>query len=315
MYRNYSRPNIGDRSYYCHMHGPSRSNNRNENAQSNLQYLLKNYCPQRINNCYPAAIRNRPSYEKSFVAHEKLQLYEGPKYGYIQSGRTSRTNINTFANSKTFEKSHMNIDVTEGKILHDLQYNSKLIYTKDISQRTRASTINPKLINTPKKYIIEGQIGKGAYAIVKSGIRNGDGKEVAIKIYEKYMMTDRQRKECINEEISVLKRLNHPHIMGFYDTFETSNQIFIVTELIKGQSLSSYVASNPGRKLCETEAFRIFAQIVDGIVYCHERNVVHRDIKMSNILLDNKQEEPQHLVMSKSARFQAVSVCNNIFHL
>ena len=111
--------------------------------------------------------------------------------------------------------------------------------------------------------------------------------KVALKIYEKFKISDGQRKASVNREISLLKRLNHPHIIKLYETIDTPKQLYLVMELAPGRSLRSYIRSKSSRKLLERDAFKVFRQIMSGIEYCHKMNVTHRDIKMENILIDD----------------------------
>ena len=138
-------------------------------------------------------------------------------------------------------------------------------------------------------YAINGQIGQGSYAIVKQGLNKKTNKRVAIKIYDKYKVADTQRKTSMMREISLLRRLNHPHIVRLYEVIENTRQIYLVTELVNGKSLRDYVRSKVNKRLSEKEAFKIFKQVLSGIEYCHKLNVTHRDIKMENILLDENQ--------------------------
>ena len=114
------------------------------------------------------------------------------------------------------------------------------------------------------------------------------GKKVAIKIYEKYKIADYQRKTCVNREIRIMRKLKHPNIVELYETIDTTRQLYLVMELIKGKSLYTYIHSKPGRKLDESECIRLFLQIASGIEYCHKNNIIHRDIKMENLLLDER---------------------------
>eukprot|EP00826_Nyctotherus_ovalis_P018819 TRINITY_DN15699_c0_g1_i3.p1 TRINITY_DN15699_c0_g1~~TRINITY_DN15699_c0_g1_i3.p1 ORF type:complete len:348 (+),score=73.43 TRINITY_DN15699_c0_g1_i3:68-1111(+) len=165
-------------------------------------------------------------------------------------------------------------------------------HTVNKDSKVSRSMLQPKhsLLNVGRlsNYNIGVQIGKGAYAIVKSGVHKATGKKVAIKVYEKSRIADVQRKSCVEREIKILQRLSHDNIVHLYETIDSSRQLFIIMELIKGRSLYSYVHSKKGSKLDERESMRIFSQIASGIDYCHKNNVTHRDIKMENMLLDEK---------------------------
>lgn len=158
-----------------------------------------------------------------------------------------------------------------------------------VNQAIQSSVITPSeqsKITKITDYTIGCQIGQGAYAVVKSGIHKSTGRKVAIKIYEKYKIADPQRKSCVSREIRVLKKLSHEHIVQLFETIDTSKQLFLVMEMVKGKSLYSYVHSKQNRKVEEQECMKLFGQIVSGIEYCHKNNVIHRDIKMENLLLD-----------------------------
>jgi len=139
--------------------------------------------------------------------------------------------------------------------------------------------------NTIADYNIMKQVGQGAYAIVKEAIHKITNNHVAIKVYDKLKLLDPQRKKSVNREIQILQKLSHPHIVKLYETIDSIKQLYLVMEFIKGKSLYSYLKSKDGRRLSENEARRIFKQVLEGIQYCHKRNVSHRDIKLENILM------------------------------
>ena len=90
---------------------------------------------------------------------------------------------------------------------------------------------------------------------------------------------------AIKSEISVLKSLHHKNIVRFYEEFKYKKHQYIVMEYIYGDNLRSYIKSQPKGRLCESLAKKIFIQLLNGIVYCHNKNISHRDIKMENILI------------------------------
>ena len=98
---------------------------------------------------------------------------------------------------------------------------------KSMIEPRRAETITTGKISN---YNIGIQIGKGAYAIVKSGVNKNSGQKVAIKVYDKSRIADPQRKTCVNREIRILQRLNHDNIVRLYDTIDTTRQLFLIME-------------------------------------------------------------------------------------
>ncbi|CAM1154839.1 PRKAA1 (predicted) [Pycnogonum litorale] len=85
-------------------------------------------------------------------------------------------------------------------------------------------------------------------------------------------------------EIRILKSLHHPHIIQLYRSITTPDLIIMLTEYASGGDLVEYV-SNHG-KLEEPEARRLFQQLMSAVDYCHRHMVVHRDLKLDNLLLD-----------------------------
>ncbi len=137
-------------------------------------------------------------------------------------------------------------------------------------------------------YSLGGQIGQGAYAVVRSGMHKASGRRVAVKVYEKYKLLSSQRKNCVSREIRLLKKLDHPNIVKLYETIDTPRELFLVMEFVRGNSMLSYVKSKSGKRLEEPECLRMYRQILAGICFCHKHNIVHRDIKMENMLVDEQ---------------------------
>ncbi|XP_037360615.1 serine/threonine-protein kinase SIK2 isoform X1 [Talpa occidentalis] len=133
-------------------------------------------------------------------------------------------------------------------------------------------------------YDIEGTLGKGNFAVVKLGRHRITKTEVAIKIIDKSQL-DAVNLEKIYREVQIMKLLDHPHIIKLYQVMETKSMLYLVTEYAKNGEIFDYLA-NHGR-LNECEARRKFWQILSAVDYCHERKVVHRDLKAENLLLDN----------------------------
>nr|KAF6439014.1 SIK family kinase 3 [Molossus molossus] len=81
-----------------------------------------------------------------------------------------------------------------------------------------------------------------------------------------------------------MKMLCHPHIIRLYQVMETERMIYLVTEYASGGEIFDHLVAH-GR-MAEKEARRKFKQIVAAVFFCHCRNIVHRDLKAENLLLD-----------------------------
>ncbi|KAM6933464.1 serine/threonine-protein kinase SIK2 isoform 2-T2 [Xenentodon cancila] len=132
-------------------------------------------------------------------------------------------------------------------------------------------------------YDIERTLGKGNFAVVKLARHRITKTEVAIKIIDKTQL-DAVNLEKIYREVKIMKMLDHPHIIKLYQVMETKNMLYLVTEYAKSGEIFDYLAKH-GR-LSELEARRKFWQILSAVEYCHNRNIVHRDLKAENLLLD-----------------------------
>ena len=90
------------------------------------------------------------------------------------------------------------------------------------------------------------------------------------------------------QEFNILRRTRHCNIVRLYESFETQQHIVFVMEVCGGGDLLTYVRRR--RKLKEDVARYLFHQIITGLTYCHTKNVLHRDIKLDNILLTSQGE-------------------------
>ncbi|XP_042566261.1 serine/threonine-protein kinase SIK2 [Clupea harengus] len=132
-------------------------------------------------------------------------------------------------------------------------------------------------------YDIERTLGKGNFAVVKLARHRITKTEVAIKIIDKTQL-DAVNLQKVYREVQIMKMLDHPHIIKLYQVMETKNMLYLVTEYAKNGEIFDYLA-NHGR-LSETEARKKFWQILSAVEYCHNRHIVHRDLKAENLLLD-----------------------------
>uniref|UniRef100_A0A0A9Y3Q2 non-specific serine/threonine protein kinase n=1 Tax=Lygus hesperus TaxID=30085 RepID=A0A0A9Y3Q2_LYGHE len=132
-------------------------------------------------------------------------------------------------------------------------------------------------------YELEQTIGKGNFAVVKLATHVVTNSKVAIKIIDKTKLDEDNLKK-IFREIQILTKLRHPHIIRLYQVMETEKTIYLVTEYACGGEIFDFMVKHS--RITEREACKIFHQIVAAVSYCHSRNVVHRDLKAENLLLD-----------------------------
>ncbi len=111
------------------------------------------------------------------------------------------------------------------------------------------------------------------------------GKHVAIKTIEKSAMKDEFSRRKVFQEIYILKKIRHGNVIRLLEVFEGPKHVLIVMEYASAGDLLQYVKKE-GR-LPEKRAKMIFKQIVYGLSHIHSRHVLHRDIKLDNILIDS----------------------------
>ena len=134
-------------------------------------------------------------------------------------------------------------------------------------------------------YYLGKTLGTGSFGKVKLGEHEKFGQKVAIKILNKKKIHFLNMNNKVKREIKLLKIFVHPHIIRLFEIIYTKSDIFMVTEYIDGGELFEYVVEN-GR-LSEGESRKFFQQMVSGVDYCHKKMVVHRDLKLENLLLDS----------------------------
>lgn len=137
--------------------------------------------------------------------------------------------------------------------------------------------------NLKHRYEFLETLGKGTYGRVKKAM-DRSGTAVAIKSIRKEKIRDEQELTHIRREIEIMSSLSHPHIISIYEVFENKDKIVIVMELASRGDLFDYICD--AQPLAETQARHFFRQIVSAVHYCHRNGIVHRDLKLENILLD-----------------------------
>jgi len=141
-----------------------------------------------------------------------------------------------------------------------------------------------------QKYEVKEVLGKGVSSIVRRCVLKESGESFAAKIInisQDIMDSDgfTLRKQ-IHREVSILRLVSdHENIIQLLEVYESSTYIVLVFEFCTNGDLFDYLSSMV--TLSEKRARSIMKQILDAVEHCHAKNVVHRDVKLENILLDN----------------------------
>ncbi|PRP86904.1 putative protein kinase [Planoprotostelium fungivorum] len=182
------------------------------------------------------------------------------------------------------------MDVAEDCTNSNKQYNGAS--KSSFAQRMAASYLRKIRHIFPKKkrledhYQIKEKLGVGFSSTVFKGIQKSTGEEVALKIFHKANLTP-QTQEDLNAERDILCRYGgHKGVITLKDVFEDSKRVILV---MKGGSLFDIVQKK--RRLCEKSACHVIREMLETLAFLHSKGIVHRDIKLENILCHSEGEE------------------------
>uniref|UniRef100_A0A6I8Q8P6 non-specific serine/threonine protein kinase n=1 Tax=Xenopus tropicalis TaxID=8364 RepID=A0A6I8Q8P6_XENTR len=114
-------------------------------------------------------------------------------------------------------------------------------------------------------------------------VNERDTENVAIKIIDKTQLNPTSLQKLFRE-VRIMKILNHPNIVKLFEVIETEKTLYLVMEYASGGEVFDYLVAHGRMK--EKEARAKFRQIVSAVQYCHQKHIVHRDLKAENLLLD-----------------------------
>lgn len=135
-------------------------------------------------------------------------------------------------------------------------------------------------------YELGESLGEGAFATVVMGLDRVTLERFAVKVIEK-RPNDELGLQFVWRELNVMKSVNHPNIVRTYDIFDTASHLYIVLEYMPGGTLGEIV-KRVGR-FSEEQARPILFDILNGVAYLHEKSIVHRDLKLKNILCESNE--------------------------
>lgn len=128
-------------------------------------------------------------------------------------------------------------------------------------------------------------VGHGGMGAVYKARQRGLDRMVALKILPPEVGQDPSFAERFSREARALAKLNHPHIVGVYDSGNVDGLYYLLMEYVDGVNLREAIQT---KELTPAEALAIVPQICEALQYAHDEGIVHRDIKPENILLDKK---------------------------
>jgi len=137
-------------------------------------------------------------------------------------------------------------------------------------------------------------LGKGAFGEVYLTSRQGGKQKYATKKIDKKFVSRPKAKKYLDNEILILKEVDHPNIIKLYEVKETTQYFYLIMELCNGGSLSDRLEEHIKkykRPFSEETVQYLMKQIMSAINYLHLKNILHRDIKLDNILVNFDNDE------------------------
>lgn len=137
-------------------------------------------------------------------------------------------------------------------------------------------------------YVLGKGIGRGSYSTVKLAYSETLKTVVAVKIISKKTAPTAYLERFLPREIDIIKRLQHKNILQYYQCIETTHRFFIAMEYAANGNVLQLLNAQTYFK--EILAYKFFSQLISAVTYCHQFNVVHRDLKLENLMLDSRNQ-------------------------
>ncbi|KAI3378302.1 hypothetical protein SNEBB_007148 [Seison nebaliae] len=254
------------------------NNNNNNNSNNNNNNNKEN---ENSTSHSEKRSRNRSIGIKPFPFHQsndenddrKLLKYNAINFQSDEKKELSKNSTNTISSSNS--NSSCNVFTDDQQLFTQINRNNS--NSNGISSKPHHETLN-------NRFQFNKTLGKGTYGKVKLASDRRTGGQVAIKSIRKSRIENPHDLDRIRREI-FMSNLDHPHIIKIREVYESKEKIILVMEYAARGELYDYL--NRKKRIPENEARGIFRQIVSAVHFLHKNRIVHRDLKLENILIDS----------------------------
>ena len=154
-------------------------------------------------------------------------------------------------------------------------------------------------------YRIVRHLGSGGMGSVYLAVNTNIDQQVAIKVLRPEVARNAALRARFKQEAEMLCSLDHPGIVKFLNYVETAEGVFLIMEYVKGMTLENFISKKNGL-IVESKAYPLICEILDAFAYAHSKGIVHRDIKSSNIII----QDDGHIKIMDFGIAQIVSEAN-----
>jgi serine/threonine protein kinase len=137
------------------------------------------------------------------------------------------------------------------------------------------------------KYILEKELGRGAFGVVYKAIDSTDNKVYAVKKLQKKGFMNSKMKILLDTEISIMSEITHPNILHLFEYLQSDESYYLVIQFCNQGDFDHYLSMNKKTHLEENEAVGFLKQIMNGFTELRKRQILHRDFKLENLFMND----------------------------
>ena len=228
-----------------------------------------------------AQTENKKADEEKIVEEIKERRKKRIQFKTVKEPKELKNDAFEMKGDKFVRKSKRSTTLIEKSKLSDKLFKAEMSLTVNQDILVTEEKGNPS-----KKYKPKKMLGNGSFGCVYEAKNTVFGNSVAMKVIKKDKNNELDEQE-IRNEIDILKKLSHPNIVKIYEFYISDNHYYIITEYCKGGELFSYIKN----KYTERQLAVLFYQVFSGLWYLHENKILHRDIKLENIMISDKEKD------------------------